>query len=85
MTAEYLTSHPVALLAAALAVMWIVRQVVGIAFKIVLVFAVIGAAAVAGGQAKLPAGISDLAAGLVSSSSDAASVGAKLFSKGGEE
>ena len=52
-----MSSHPILLLIMAVGVLWVARMLMNIAFKIVLVFAVVGGAAIAGGS-RLPEGIS---------------------------
>lgn len=76
----HITSNPIALLAAAVVVLWIARALANMAFKIVLVLAVIGAVGVAGG-AHLPAGMdmASLAAGLQSGLSEAVAAGSALL------
>lgn len=78
---SYLATHPVALLVACVVVMMIVRMVAGMVWKIILVFAIVGAVGLAGGAAKLPAGISmeSLASGLTGSVEAATATGKAVF------
>jgi len=76
----HLASHPIALLAAAVVVLWVARMLANLAFKIVLVLAVVGAVAVAGG-AKVPAGLDlkGVASGLESGLGEAVAIAGTLW------
>jgi len=76
----HLTGNPYALLAGAVVILWLARFLANLAFKIVLVLAIIGAVAIAGGAA-MPAGmdVKNLATGLESGLGQAVAVAGVFF------
>ncbi len=80
----HILSQPVAILVAALAVIWIARRILSLAFRVVLIFAVVGAGAIASG-AQLPTGIhlDSLAATLQQDVGQAVGIAREIFRTGG--